>query len=77
MIVELLVLFLALVVGWGYLGKRNDNFPPGPTGLSFLGQLSMLWAEAHKTLNNLKKTCGPMVGVRLGIYRAVVLNDVN
>ncbi|CAG7731499.1 unnamed protein product, partial [Allacma fusca] len=33
MITELIVLLVALAIGWNYCAKRNRNFPPGPTGL--------------------------------------------
>ncbi|CAG7785196.1 unnamed protein product [Allacma fusca] len=73
--IELLVLLLAMVIVGGYLRKRDDRFPPGPTGLNIFGPLPMLCNRMDKTLRHLKKTNGPIIGVRLGTYRAVIIND--
>ncbi|CAG7818607.1 unnamed protein product, partial [Allacma fusca] len=66
--IEPLVLLLTLLIVWKFSRKRDAKFPPGPTGLNILGNLPMLWNRIDKTLRHLKKTGGPIVGVRFGTY---------
>jgi cytochrome P450 family 2 subfamily U polypeptide 1 len=75
MIIELLLFFLALVVAWNYLGKRDQNFPPGPISLPFLGHLPLMGRFPHKTLCQWRKTYGPIIGVWFGSYKAVAINE--
>ncbi|CAG7816971.1 unnamed protein product [Allacma fusca] len=68
MITELLVLFLVITIVWGLFGKRDEKFPPGPTGLGWLGHVFMFGSKVDKTLIRLKRTGAPIIGARLGIY---------
>ncbi|CAG7821182.1 unnamed protein product [Allacma fusca] len=51
------------------------NFPPGPFGLPLIGHLHLLGPAPHKTLMKWKKTHGPIIGIRFGMYRTVVIHD--
>ncbi|CAG2102089.1 unnamed protein product [Medioppia subpectinata] len=53
----------------------RKKLPPGPIGLPFVGYLPFLKGETSKKLVELGKKYGPVYGIQLGLYPAVVLND--
>ncbi|XP_068136090.1 cytochrome P450 2K1-like [Hyperolius riggenbachi] len=67
------ILFLAYV----YSSKKRNkykNFPPGPRPLPIIGNIHQIdMQKPHKALIELSKTYGPVLGVRIGLERMVVL----
>ncbi|CAG7822597.1 unnamed protein product [Allacma fusca] len=57
--------------------RKTRNFPPGPSwSFPILGHLPMLGNEPYKTMLEWKKTFGPLIGVQVGSYQAVFINDL-
>ena len=74
--VFILVLFVIIVF---FSTKLPKDFPPGPTPLPIIGSLFDLGTnpdKLHKTLAALSKQYGPMLGLKLGSYPAVVLSNL-
>ncbi|XP_023221642.1 vitamin D 25-hydroxylase-like [Centruroides sculpturatus] len=55
--------------------SRPKNFPPGPSGLPFVGYLPFLGEEAHLKLYKLRLKYGGIFSVLLGSKRIVVLSS--
>ncbi|XP_067140643.1 vitamin D 25-hydroxylase-like isoform X1 [Centruroides vittatus] len=55
--------------------SRPKNFPPGPSGLPFVGYLPFLGEEAHLKLHKLCSKYGEIFSVLLGSERIVVLSS--
>ncbi|XP_035695358.1 cytochrome P450 18a1-like [Branchiostoma floridae] len=72
-----LVVVLAVLVVCVSRGKRRrtGTFPPGPPGWPLLGHLPLLGRRPHVKFSEWSREYGPVLGVRLGPRRVVVLND--
>ncbi|XP_064481866.1 cytochrome P450 2J6-like [Ornithodoros turicata] len=66
--------FLLWVV-WDYFYDDHRKLPPGPRGVPLLGYLPFL-GEEHVTYRDLSETYGPIISVKLGPKRVVVLNNL-
>uniref|UniRef100_A0A3P8QJ91 Cytochrome P450, family 2, subfamily Y, polypeptide 3 n=1 Tax=Astatotilapia calliptera TaxID=8154 RepID=A0A3P8QJ91_ASTCA len=70
----LLWLILALLWIFNVKNKTNRRLPPGPTALSFIGNLLQIDKKApFKSLFKFSETYGPVMTVYLGWQRTVVL----
>ncbi|CAG7733179.1 unnamed protein product [Allacma fusca] len=69
-----LILVAVGLVFWEYL-IRPRQFVPGPRGIPILGHLHLLGPQPHKTFIKWKKLYGPMIGIWLGSFRTVVIQD--
>lgn len=69
------VLFgIILFLIW-YLNRKPKYFPPGPTGLPLVGYLPFVGKYSHETFQKLGKKYGNVLGIQMGNYNVVVLND--
>ncbi|XP_033110727.1 cytochrome P450 2U1-like [Anneissia japonica] len=71
----ILLFFLICVLFWRRR-KSQLNFPPGPLGLPYIGNLLALAGEApHETLMKISNKYGSVFGLKLGVFPVVVLSD--
>jgi cytochrome P450 len=56
-------------------GGCNKNVPPSPRGLPLLGHLHLLGSLPHRSLRSVALAHGPVVLLRLGRVRAVVVSS--
>ena len=78
--VDTVLVFVVVFLGiWLYLSTRfPDGFPPGPRPLPVLGNLGILannQTQSHLVLKNLSKKYGPVVGLKMGSYPTIIIND--
>ena len=75
-----LVFILVLLVIIFYFSTRLPrDFPPGPTPLPIIGSLLSLGTDPdklHITLADLSKQYGPILGLKMGSYPAVMLQNL-
>ena len=76
------MVFVVVLLGiWLYLDTRlPDMFPPGPRPLPIIGNMGIMAKnpkESHLALMDLSKKYGHVVGVKMGNYPAVVINDMD
>ncbi|KAJ4888321.1 Cytochrome P450 71B4 [Raphanus sativus] len=69
----LLVLFSLIIVKKSKYSKQN--FPPSPPKLPFIGNLHQLRGLFHRSLHSLSKKHGPVILLRLGVLRMVVISS--
>ncbi|CAN7023418.1 unnamed protein product [Brassica oleracea var. botrytis] len=55
--------------------KHSNNLPSGPTQIPFIGNLHQIKGSLHKCLHDLSKKHGPMMLLRLGVVRMVVITS--
>ncbi|XP_010537437.1 PREDICTED: cytochrome P450 CYP736A12-like [Tarenaya hassleriana] len=84
---SLLAVVLILLVLFGSFGflfakvsrhgsSRNlGKLPPGPRGLPAIGHLHMLGKLPHQTLTHLSKIYGPIMSIKLGTVRTIVVSS--
>ena len=78
--IKTVLVFVAIFLGiWLYLSTRlPEGFPPGPRPLPVLGNLGILAKnppQSHQILKALSKEYGPVVGLKMGSYPAIILNE--
>ncbi|KAH7144357.1 cytochrome P450 [Dactylonectria estremocensis] len=73
----LCVLLLAFLILQAHIAtRRPKNFPPGPRGLPFLGNLASIpLVKSYVTFAEWAKQYGPIVGLKAGPLNLVVLQD--
>lgn len=71
-LIPILILFLRHFLG---ASKKRKNLPPGPSGLPILGSLHKLGPNPHVSLYEMSKVYGPLLTLRLGSVRAVVVSS--
>lgn len=52
-----------------------SSLPPGPTPLPIIGNLHLLGAQPHKSLAKLAATYGPIMSLKFGQIRAIVVTS--
>ncbi|CDY56377.1 BnaAnng14290D [Brassica napus] len=55
--------------------KHSNNLPSGPTQIPFIGNLHQIKGSLHTCLHDLSKKHGPMMLLRLGVVRMVVITS--
>ncbi|KAK4277433.1 hypothetical protein QN277_015433 [Acacia crassicarpa] len=55
-------------------GKRK-NLPPGPPGLPIIGHLHLMKPPIHRTLQNLSEKYGPVMFLRFGTLKVLVVSS--
>ncbi|XP_010537440.1 PREDICTED: cytochrome P450 CYP736A12-like [Tarenaya hassleriana] len=77
-------ILLVLVGSLGFLfvkvsrreSSRNlGELPPGPRGMPVVGHLHMLGKLPHQTLTHLSKIYGPIMSIKLGTVRTIVVSS--
>ncbi|KAJ4877922.1 Cytochrome P450 71B4 [Raphanus sativus] len=72
----LLLLLLPLLFLFINKNKKNsNNLPSGPTQIPIIGNLHQIKGSLHKCLHDLSKKHGPMMLLRLGVIRMVVITS--
>ncbi|KAI5078597.1 hypothetical protein GOP47_0006268 [Adiantum capillus-veneris] len=61
--------------GLNAAANRGGRFPPGPPSWPIIGHLHLLLKLPHRRLAKLSKQYGPIMGLRLGSKRAVVVSS--
>ncbi|KAL0282325.1 UNVERIFIED_CONTAM: Geraniol 8-hydroxylase [Sesamum angustifolium] len=54
---------------------KKKRLPPGPTGLPVLGSLVTIGNRPHESLSKLAKTYGPLMTVKFGMIKIVVVSS--
>ncbi|KAK4422732.1 Geraniol 8-hydroxylase [Sesamum alatum] len=54
---------------------KTKRLPPGPTGLPVLGSLVTIGNRPHESLSKLAKTYGPLMTVKFGMIKIVVVSS--
>ncbi|KAM3930493.1 cytochrome P450 2C14-like isoform 1-T1 [Leptodactylus fuscus] len=77
LVIVLLSVVVVLFLANAFMKQQQGNyknFPPGPKPLPIIGNfLDIDMSKPHKTFKELSKTYGPVLGVQLGMTKAVVL----
>ncbi|KAK4803901.1 hypothetical protein SAY86_003718 [Trapa natans] len=78
-------LLVCLGLLWGLLrvfrrvpsqgAKGKPKLPPGPSPLPVVGNLLSLGRRSHRTLADLARTYGPVMSLKLGCIRSVVISS--
>ncbi|MCO5587320.1 hypothetical protein L7F22_041269 [Adiantum nelumboides] len=74
----LVLMALALFLGkpfYGCHGGRTSAWPPGPPAWPIVGHLHLLGQLPHQSFFKLSKTYGPLLGLRLGAIRTIVVSS--
>ncbi|CAH0383076.1 unnamed protein product [Bemisia tabaci] len=78
----LLALLLIVLISFVYIdSRRPPNFPPGPKWLPVIGNLYAVQKRLakmkflHLVFTELAEKYGPVVGLRLGLFRVIIVSD--
>ncbi|XP_048128846.1 cytochrome P450 81E8-like isoform X2 [Rhodamnia argentea] len=67
---------LSLVVLYFFLTREHKNLPPSPPPLPIIGHLHHLKLPLHRTLHGLSSKYGPVMTLRFGARRIVVVSSL-
>ncbi|KAL2552084.1 Cytochrome [Forsythia ovata] len=70
-----LLFALTLIQAFRSISTRGKNLPPGPAPFPIIGNLHLLGDQPHKSLAQLAKTYGPIMGLRFGSITTVVITS--
>lgn len=69
------ILALIGVIWWFiHLQRQPGKRPPGPLGFPVIGHLHLLGKLPHRNINNLAQKYGPIMSLRLGSVRTIVVS---
>ncbi|XP_030462493.1 cytochrome P450 81E8-like [Syzygium oleosum] len=67
---------LSLVMLYIFLTREPKNLPPSPPSLPIIGHLHHLKLPLHRTLHRLSTKYGPIMSLRFGVRRFVVVSSL-
>ncbi|KAL2552127.1 Cytochrome [Forsythia ovata] len=70
-----LLFALTFIQAFRAISTRGKNMPPGPAPLPIIGNLHLLGDQPHKSLSQLAKIYGPIMGLRFGSITTVVITS--
>ncbi|KAI7981268.1 Cytochrome P450 81Q32 [Camellia lanceoleosa] len=70
-----LIIFPLLLLLLKLKQKRYKNLPPSPPGIPILGHLHLLKEPLHQTLQAISDKYGPVIFLRLGSRKVLVVNS--
>ncbi|KAI0494547.1 hypothetical protein KFK09_024685 [Dendrobium nobile] len=73
----ILTLFLALFVIAFISGRRRRNLPPGPRQWPIIGNLNLIGALPHRSIQKLSQKYGPLMQLQFGSFPVVVGSSVS
>ncbi|XP_030532044.1 cytochrome P450 81E8-like [Rhodamnia argentea] len=73
---SILLTVLSLVILYFFLTREPKNLPPSPTPLPIIGHLHHLKLPLHRTLQSLSTKYGPIMTLRFGVRRFVVVSSL-
>ncbi|KAM5574532.1 cytochrome P450 CYP736A12 [Rosa sericea] len=74
----ILLFFVALILSLitaAFSKPKHKKLPPGPLALPVIGHLHMLGNLPHRSLQHLAKKYGPIMSIRLGNVRAILVSS--
>lgn len=74
-IASVAVLLVILHTMKRFMSKRRSRLPPSPPGLPIIGHLHLTKKSNHRALRDLADKYGPIMTVRLGAVRAVIVSS--
>nr|GEY46696.1 isoflavone 2'-hydroxylase-like [Tanacetum cinerariifolium] len=69
------LLIILLIIKLFTNKKRYSNLPPSPPSFPILGHLPLLKQPLHETLHHLSRKFGPVMMLRFGVKRALVVSS--
>ncbi|KAK3412019.1 hypothetical protein EUGRSUZ_I00771, partial [Eucalyptus grandis] len=72
----ILLTVLSLVILYFFLTREPKNLPPSPPSLPIIGHLHLLKLPLHRTLLSLSTKYGPIMTLRFGVRRFVVVSSL-
>ncbi|KAF8012347.1 hypothetical protein BT93_I0480 [Corymbia citriodora subsp. variegata] len=72
----ILLAVLSVVILYFFLTREPENLPPSPPSLPIIGHLHHLKLPLHRTFHSLSTKYGPIMNLRFGVRRFVVISSL-